>query len=263
MMQAFRNAAKPVVLLITVTFLIWMVVDLSGITIRRNGFSIANGSFTLTSVNLGGFLAVQSPALTLTDFNLTYGGGPTTVTGTIGLTMASGTLTIGSFLSASITDGADADAHAIVGTFDIATKSVTLAADKLSFSIPDLLTATGSGVTITYVQGGAADQTLLTADNLTATLIPLNNATLTINGLVVRKNGFSIANGSATMGDLQLASLLTITAPRLEFEAIDYTIGGALSGKLTLGATSVSAALGDALTLNFTDSPLEIGRAHV
>lgn len=32
MMQAFRNAAKPVVLLITITFLIWMVVDLSGIT---------------------------------------------------------------------------------------------------------------------------------------------------------------------------------------------------------------------------------------
>ncbi len=32
MMQAFRNAAKPVVILITVTFLIWMVVDLSGIT---------------------------------------------------------------------------------------------------------------------------------------------------------------------------------------------------------------------------------------
>ncbi len=32
MMQAFRNAAKPVVILITVTFMIWMVVDLSGIT---------------------------------------------------------------------------------------------------------------------------------------------------------------------------------------------------------------------------------------
>lgn len=32
MMQAFRNAAKPVVLLITITFLVWMVVDLSGIT---------------------------------------------------------------------------------------------------------------------------------------------------------------------------------------------------------------------------------------
>ena len=30
MMQAFRNAAKPVVLLITITFLTWMIVDLSG-----------------------------------------------------------------------------------------------------------------------------------------------------------------------------------------------------------------------------------------
>lgn len=32
MMQAFRNAAKPVVLLITVTFMLWMLVDLSGLS---------------------------------------------------------------------------------------------------------------------------------------------------------------------------------------------------------------------------------------
>jgi peptidyl-prolyl cis-trans isomerase D len=32
MMQAFRNAAKPVVLLITITFMVWMLVDLSGIS---------------------------------------------------------------------------------------------------------------------------------------------------------------------------------------------------------------------------------------
>lgn len=32
MMQSFRNAAKPVVLLITITFLTWMIVDLSGLT---------------------------------------------------------------------------------------------------------------------------------------------------------------------------------------------------------------------------------------
>jgi peptidyl-prolyl cis-trans isomerase D len=43
MMQAFRNAAKPVVILITVTFLLWMVVDLSGIT-------GSGGIFTRTSV---------------------------------------------------------------------------------------------------------------------------------------------------------------------------------------------------------------------
>jgi peptidyl-prolyl cis-trans isomerase D len=43
MMQAFRNAAKPVVYLITITFLSWMILDLSGITGK-------GGLFTRTSV---------------------------------------------------------------------------------------------------------------------------------------------------------------------------------------------------------------------
>jgi peptidyl-prolyl cis-trans isomerase D len=43
MMQAFRNAAKPVVYLITITFMSWMILDLSGIT-GKGGF------FTKTSV---------------------------------------------------------------------------------------------------------------------------------------------------------------------------------------------------------------------
>ncbi len=43
MMQAFRNAAKPVVYLITITFMIWMLVDLSGI-------SGSAGMFSRTSV---------------------------------------------------------------------------------------------------------------------------------------------------------------------------------------------------------------------
>ena len=44
MMQSFRNAAKPVVLLITITFLTWMIVDLSGLT--------GSGGF-LTSTSVG------------------------------------------------------------------------------------------------------------------------------------------------------------------------------------------------------------------
>ncbi|HRP08725.1 MAG TPA: peptidyl-prolyl cis-trans isomerase [Gemmatimonadales bacterium] len=43
MMQAFRNAAKPVVILITVTFMLWMVLDLSGL-------SGSSGLFTKTDV---------------------------------------------------------------------------------------------------------------------------------------------------------------------------------------------------------------------
>lgn len=43
MMQVFRNAAKPVVFILTITFLAWMIVDLSGIT-------GSGGLFTKTSV---------------------------------------------------------------------------------------------------------------------------------------------------------------------------------------------------------------------
>lgn len=47
MMQAFRNAAKPVVVLITITFLVWMIVDLSGIT-STGGFF---GNSSVGSIN--------------------------------------------------------------------------------------------------------------------------------------------------------------------------------------------------------------------
>lgn len=53
MMQAFRNAAKPVVILITVTFMIWMVVDLSGITGSGGFFSRTSvGSINGEAVDL-------------------------------------------------------------------------------------------------------------------------------------------------------------------------------------------------------------------
>lgn len=45
MMQAFRNAAKPVVLIITITFLAWMVFDLSGLS--------GNGGGLLTKTSVG------------------------------------------------------------------------------------------------------------------------------------------------------------------------------------------------------------------
>lgn len=62
MMQAFRNAAKPVVLLITVTFMLWLVLDLSGIT-GTGGFLTRTsvGSINGQSVDLRNYeQAVQN-----------------------------------------------------------------------------------------------------------------------------------------------------------------------------------------------------------
>jgi peptidyl-prolyl cis-trans isomerase D len=49
MMQAFRNAAKPVVLLITITFMAWLVLDLSGLSggggvLSQNSVGSINGT---------------------------------------------------------------------------------------------------------------------------------------------------------------------------------------------------------------------------
>jgi len=44
MMQAFRNAAKPIMVVVAITFFAWLVLDLSGIT---------GGTGLLTSTSVG------------------------------------------------------------------------------------------------------------------------------------------------------------------------------------------------------------------
>ena len=64
-MQAFRNAAKPVVYLITITFLSWMILDLSGIT-GKGGFltQTSVGSVNGESVDVRAYQAAVQSALT-------------------------------------------------------------------------------------------------------------------------------------------------------------------------------------------------------
>lgn len=63
MMQAFRNAAKPVVYLITITFLSWMILSLSGLTGGGGGFlsKTSVGSINGESVDIRAYQqAVQN-----------------------------------------------------------------------------------------------------------------------------------------------------------------------------------------------------------
>src|ERR1051326_8679486 len=65
MMQAFRNAAKPVVYLITITFLSWMILDLSGITGKGGFFTRTSiGSVNGESVELRAYQAAVQSAMT-------------------------------------------------------------------------------------------------------------------------------------------------------------------------------------------------------
>ncbi|MGH7524741.1 MAG: peptidyl-prolyl cis-trans isomerase [Gemmatimonadales bacterium] len=64
-MQAFRNAAKPVVYLITITFLSWMILDLSGIT-GKGGFLTRTsvGSVNGEPVDVRAYQAAVQSAMT-------------------------------------------------------------------------------------------------------------------------------------------------------------------------------------------------------
>ncbi|MGH7583214.1 MAG: peptidyl-prolyl cis-trans isomerase, partial [Gemmatimonadales bacterium] len=64
-MQAFRNAAKPVVYLITITFLSWMILDLSGIT-GKGGFltQTSVGSVNGQTVDLRAYQTAVQNAMT-------------------------------------------------------------------------------------------------------------------------------------------------------------------------------------------------------
>ena len=64
-MQAFRNAAKPVVYLITITFLSWMILDLSGIT-GKGGFLTRTsvGSVNGESIEIKAFTQAVTNAMT-------------------------------------------------------------------------------------------------------------------------------------------------------------------------------------------------------
>ena len=65
-MQTFRNAAKPVVYLITITFLSWMILDLSGITGGKGGFLTRTsvGSVNGESIEIKAFQQAVTNATT-------------------------------------------------------------------------------------------------------------------------------------------------------------------------------------------------------
>ena len=65
MMQAFRSAAKPVMILITVTFLAWIIVDLSGITGNGGVLTKTNvGSINGTAVDVRVYQQAVQQAIT-------------------------------------------------------------------------------------------------------------------------------------------------------------------------------------------------------
>jgi hypothetical protein len=223
----------------------------TGLVIRQNGFSLFGADIDLPTFTLGGLLTINSPRLTFESVAYTVGGN---LSGRLGLGAGGASIALGTALTATITDGPDLDSLAISGGFDLATKAFALSADQLNLQIPGVLTASAAGVAIGYNPAGASSQEVVRINSLVAQIIPISTS-VTVTGLVIRPDGFSLDSGSVALPNVTLGSFLTITTPTLTVENLAYTSGGPLTGRLGLAAGSASLSLGSALTATITDGP--------
>src|SRR5581483_1966566 len=119
----------------------------------------------------------------------------------------------------------------------------------------------GIGSDLTLTVGAAVitpgQSTLATIDTGTITIAPLNGLTATVNGLVIKQNGFTIDNATASLSDFSLGGLVSLAAPAVTFSKVSYVNAGStssLTGTLTFSADSAGLNLGGALTATISSS---------
>lgn len=210
----------------------------------QNGTLTGDLTFSPGDVNLGGFLTVTNP--TITFQGITYSGG-TFTSGTVLIQAAGAVLFPGRSFSAVASDGADAGSLAISGSFNPATNSFSLAIDQMQLTVGDAVQVNASGVTVAYDSSNpAVDQTLATINAGTVTS-PLFTGlgTVALNGLVVRKDGFHIADVTVNLangGTASAGTFLTLTGLSLAVDDLDVAYGTS-STTITGSVTATAAGL--------------------
>ncbi|MCC7375102.1 MAG: hypothetical protein IT581_10625 [Verrucomicrobiales bacterium] len=223
--------------------------QVTGFDLRANGFSLGNSAVVLPTITVGDFLTLETPTLTFGNVSYTTGG---PLLGTLGLGAGVANLHLGTGLSAVIVDGPDSLGLGIDGTYTLETKRFHLGVDQIQLHVPDILDASGSSLSLDYDPSGALDQLLLAAPSLSARLVPLG-LDLNLQGLKLRRNGFSIDTSSISVPDLSIGGFLTIQTPTVTMNGIGYTVGGPFLGQFGLGAPSANIALPGGLAVTITD----------
>jgi len=191
-------------------------------------------------VQLGGWAEINSPTLV---FDITYDPVASTWSGSVGIECGNASIFIGDGLRAGIVD-ADGDQIALEGAYTLANTSklggrFDLTADRFDLVIPDLLTATATGVSLGYDPDGPVDQMVFELDALSVKLTPLDDTGIEIDDLVVRTDGFSLANATIVVDQVGWAGVLTVNTLSLSFQDIDYsTTSDDLAGTIEITAAS-------------------------
>ena len=200
--------------------------------------ALGDGTLDVESLDLGGFLQLLDIHLAFTGITVDGGG---ISAGSVTIEARSALLFPGSASFAVLTDGSDADALAIDGAFDPVAGTFSLVVDQLDLAVEGIFRASATDATLGYAVSGAASQTLISIANSSVVFEVLDDTRASVTGLVIRTDGFAVANASATIASVNWAGVFALTDLSLTVTGLDYsTDTGTLVGTMTIGAASVT-----------------------
>ena len=128
-----------------------IVINVTDLALKRHGFSFATASANLPDLDLGGLLTLQTPTVTLSNINYTFGG---SLSGSVGFSTTGGSLHLGATLNASV--GVSS------GSYNIASGELALALANFSLSLPNFAEVRATTLALSYipVTGGVSELTV-------------------------------------------------------------------------------------------------------
>jgi hypothetical protein len=250
--------------------------DQSNVAGDPQTFTVVDGSGQATKTLSLGPLSLQNPSISINDFQFKLVDGSPVLLMMIGLGVSNATMAFsgGTTVALDGLEGAfqlavDVDIAHPENTSVAATGAFSIHVDSLEFTIPDVLSITGSTIDVTYDPNGADDQEIVVVDTLSITITPIHlTGTLghytrpsdgtDMPGLVIRKNGFAI--GSASIQYTETIAISTF----LEIEKITAGVNGleliygttfSFTGEIFIAADGAILFKGSTFESSITDGP--------
>ncbi len=200
------------------------------------------GSVDLGDDTVGSFLSANSVTVSFENFSQQSDSG---WSGKVSVTADTASIAIGQDFTGQILGNGTAGSVGLSGSYilndqPLGQGSYQLSATDLTASIPNVLSASASNVSLDYDPTGTASQKIATIGSLSAQIIPLNNASVTLSNLDIAENGFSLQNATVSAGSFTLGGFLSVNDSSLSFSDVAYTTGSSLEGTIAIGTGSAT-----------------------
>ena len=209
------------------------------LSVRGDGFSLSNATFTTSSVEFSSVISIQTLSITFdnVDYSTTSG-----LQGTFGVSAASAVLFPGQ-------DAFTATVTSFSGSYALNTGALSLGADSVELQVGTLLKLTAQSVSFDL----EPFQVAIGAITVTSPRFPQLSGSAS--GLVITSSGFSVSSATlSSTGSVSIGPVLTIADMSITATSFGYTVGAGASfnGALTVSVGTAELFPGKALNASAT-----------